>query len=140
MYCIFYTQVWFHGGRYNLGEASVPLYNGATLSSFTDVILVTLNYRLGMFGFMPLSDTGKSKGKCQRSHSSHCWSITVTISEPWIEIIQRLGDTQYIVCSTRSSDVKKLHPTRQKWQFRFFLYFFPPTCKKNNDLFINKSG
>ncbi len=46
-----------------------------------------------------------------------------------------LGDTQYIVWSTRSSDVNKLCPTRKKINNSGF---FPPTCKRNNNIFIKK--
>ncbi len=46
-----------------------------------------------------------------------------------------LGDTQYIVFSTRSFDVMKLCRTKKTTDFPFF---FPPTCHKNNDFFNQK--
>ncbi len=48
------------------------------------------------------------------------------------------GDTQYMVWPTRSTDVKKLCPTRKKNGDSGFFLFFPPTWKKNNDIFIKK--
>lgn len=42
--------VWIHGGGYYGGTAAQPLYNGANLARHGAVV-VTLNYRLGIFGF-----------------------------------------------------------------------------------------
>ncbi len=43
------VMVWIHGGGNHQGEAS--LYDGATLAASRDVIVVTLQYRLGAFGW-----------------------------------------------------------------------------------------
>ena len=45
------VMVWFHGGAYNMGSGSLPLFDGACLAR-KGVILVTLNYRLGRLGFL----------------------------------------------------------------------------------------
>lgn len=50
------VMVWLHGGAYVLGASSQPLYDGRRLSSTGDVLIVTLNYRLGVFGFLDLSE------------------------------------------------------------------------------------
>lgn len=44
-------MVWIHGGAFYLGAGSEPLYNGSALAAAGDVIVVTLTYRLGPFGF-----------------------------------------------------------------------------------------
>ncbi len=44
--------VFFHGGSFVDGAGSVPVYDGARLAARGDVILVTLNYRLGAIGFL----------------------------------------------------------------------------------------
>ncbi|WP_166905037.1 carboxylesterase/lipase family protein [Mycobacterium sp. DL440] len=49
------VMVWVHGGAYVLGSGSQPLYNGAVLAAEGDVVVVTINYRLGPFGFLDLS-------------------------------------------------------------------------------------
>lgn len=43
--------VWIHGGAYFRGAASQPVFDGTALATTGDVIVVTLNYRLGVFGF-----------------------------------------------------------------------------------------
>jgi para-nitrobenzyl esterase len=48
-------MVWIHGGAYVLGSANQPLYDGRVLAAGGDVVVVTVNYRLGAFGFLDLS-------------------------------------------------------------------------------------
>jgi len=48
-------MVWIHGGAYVLGSANQPLYDGRVLAGGGDVVVVTVNYRLGAFGFLDLS-------------------------------------------------------------------------------------
>jgi para-nitrobenzyl esterase len=50
--------VWIHGGAFILGAGSQALYDGATLARRGDVVVVTINYRLGAFGFLDLSEAG----------------------------------------------------------------------------------
>jgi para-nitrobenzyl esterase len=42
--------VWIHGGGFFLGSGSFPLYDGAALAR-QGVVVLTINYRLGPFGF-----------------------------------------------------------------------------------------
>jgi para-nitrobenzyl esterase len=48
--------VWIHGGAFVLGAGSQMLYDGASLARRGDVVVVTINYRLGAFGFLRLRD------------------------------------------------------------------------------------
>ena len=45
------VMVWIHGGAFVIGAGSEPLYEGSALAS-RDVVLVTINYRLGALGFL----------------------------------------------------------------------------------------
>lgn len=49
------VMVWVHGGAYIFGAASQPLYDGRVLATRGDVVVVTLNYRMGAFGFLDFS-------------------------------------------------------------------------------------
>ena len=44
------VMVWIHGGGYNNGSGTPPLYDGTNLAR-RGVVLVTINYRLGRLGF-----------------------------------------------------------------------------------------
>ncbi|CAL8405568.1 unnamed protein product [Arctogadus glacialis] len=44
--------VWVHGGDFIAGSASKPLYDGRVLSNASNSLLVSLEYRLGAFGFL----------------------------------------------------------------------------------------
>lgn len=43
--------VWIHGGGFNSGAGSIPIYDGAGLAA-KGAVVVTINYRLGVFGFL----------------------------------------------------------------------------------------
>jgi len=55
------VMVWIHGGANVIGSASVPTYDGAALAK-KGVIVVTTNYRLGVFGFLAHPDLTKESG------------------------------------------------------------------------------
>ncbi|XP_077524716.1 cholinesterase-like [Amblyomma americanum] len=44
--------VWIHGGAFKFGSSHERWYNGVALAALNDVVVVTLNYRLGIFGFL----------------------------------------------------------------------------------------
>jgi para-nitrobenzyl esterase len=50
------VMVWIHGGGFQTGAGSLPLYDGGTLSARGDVVVVTINYRMGPFGFLNLNE------------------------------------------------------------------------------------
>jgi para-nitrobenzyl esterase len=45
------VMVWIYGGGFMVGSSSYAMYDGAALAK-KGVVVVTLNYRLGIFGFM----------------------------------------------------------------------------------------
>jgi para-nitrobenzyl esterase len=48
--------VWLHGGGFEAGSGSVMLYDGTNLCRSGDVVVVTLNHRLGVLGHLHLAD------------------------------------------------------------------------------------
>jgi para-nitrobenzyl esterase len=52
---------WIHGGGYAGGASSEPRHNGDFLP-LKGVVLVTINYRLGIFGFLATSELGREAG------------------------------------------------------------------------------
>jgi carboxylesterase type B len=55
------VMFWIHGGAFISGTGSDTTFDGANLASRGDVVVVTINYRLGTLGFLALDD-GKTKG------------------------------------------------------------------------------
>jgi para-nitrobenzyl esterase len=45
-------MVFVHGGGFTFGAGSFSLYDGANFANATGAIIVTMNYRLGPFGFL----------------------------------------------------------------------------------------
>jgi para-nitrobenzyl esterase len=46
------VMVWIHGGSFIFGSGGEPTYDGRRLSEATGAVVVTINYRLGPFGFL----------------------------------------------------------------------------------------
>lgn len=55
------AYVWIYGGRFEGGAGSVPTYDGSGLA-IHDVVVVTLNYRMGPFGFLAHPDLSSESG------------------------------------------------------------------------------
>jgi para-nitrobenzyl esterase len=52
------VMVWLHGGGFIGGSAGFTVYEGQNLVGMRDVVLVHLNHRLNLFGFLHLGDSG----------------------------------------------------------------------------------
>jgi para-nitrobenzyl esterase len=50
--------VCFHGGGFVTGSGNAQGYDGAQLARLGDVVAVTVNHRLGLFGYLQLADLG----------------------------------------------------------------------------------
>jgi para-nitrobenzyl esterase len=57
--------VWIHGGAFVMGSGSTPLYHGTPFAHL-GIVVVTLNYRMGLPGFLYLGDLapGYEAGDC----------------------------------------------------------------------------
>ena len=52
------VMVWLHGGGFSTGSGSRNVFDGARLCQRGDVVVVTLNHRLNVFGFLYLNRLG----------------------------------------------------------------------------------
>ena len=50
--------VWIHGGGYRTGQGAIPWYNGARFAANGNIVVVSINYRLGALGFADLTHLG----------------------------------------------------------------------------------
>jgi para-nitrobenzyl esterase len=50
--------VWLHGGGFSIGSGSWPVYDGAALARRGDAVVVTVNHRLGILGYLHLAEIG----------------------------------------------------------------------------------
>ncbi len=55
------VMVWIHGGAFTIGSGSDPMYDNPSLAARGDIVLVTINYRLGMLGFLNLKEVTGGK-------------------------------------------------------------------------------
>ena len=52
------VMVWLHGGGFSNGSGGAAMYDGAALARRGDVVTVTVNHRLNVFGYLHLGDLG----------------------------------------------------------------------------------
>lgn len=75
------VMVWIYGGGLDNGSGSIPLYNGGVLARH-GVIVVTFNYRLGVFGFLALPGLAKESP----SHTSGNYGLLDQIAAlRWVQ-------------------------------------------------------
>lgn len=56
------VMVWIFGGGFSTGTASLDVYDGRFLSQSQQVVVVSMNYRLGALGFLSLPESKSIKG------------------------------------------------------------------------------
>jgi para-nitrobenzyl esterase len=74
------VMVWIHGGGFIAGAGSEPRYTNSTLPSH-GVILVTLNYRMGLFGFLASEGLAKENG----GHAGNYGLMDMTAALRWVK-------------------------------------------------------
>lgn len=88
------VMVWFHGGGFSAGSSlELPSYDGESLSRTGDVVLVSVNHRLNVLGFLDLSAYGdKYKG------SGNAGLLDLVFALQWVKqnIAQFGGDPDNI--------------------------------------------
>jgi para-nitrobenzyl esterase len=80
--------VWIHGGGYAYGSShELPFYDGENLSKKGDLVVVSVNHRLNILGFLDLSAYGE-----EYAHSANVGLLDLVASLEWIrENISQFG-------------------------------------------------
>src|SRR5579863_7004753 len=74
------VMVWFHGGGYSAASANWAMYDGANLAAKQDVVVVTVNHRLNVFGYLYLADLGGEK----YARSSNVGMLDTVTALEWV--------------------------------------------------------
>ena len=64
--------LWVHGGGLLIGSAMDPVYNGSAIASEQGVIVVPVNYRLGLLGFSAFNSSSVSTNNGFRDQMASC--------------------------------------------------------------------
>ena len=67
--------VWIHGGGFIGGSGAMNLYAGARLAARGDVVVVTVNYRLGILGFLAHPDLADSDAADGAAGATGNWGL-----------------------------------------------------------------
>jgi para-nitrobenzyl esterase len=84
------VMVWLHGGGFSTGSGADGSNDGVNLCKRGDVVVVTLNHRLNIFGFLHLGDIGGEK----YAASGNTGMLDIVLALQWVRdnIAQFGGD------------------------------------------------
>jgi para-nitrobenzyl esterase len=74
------VMFYIHGGAYASGSGSSPLYDGTRLCTRGDVVVVTVNHRLNLFGYLSLARFG---GK-DLADSGNAGQLDLVLALQWV--------------------------------------------------------
>ncbi len=76
------VMVWLHGGGYSTGSGGFIAYDGTQLARHEEVVAVTLNHRLNVFGFLDVAAIGGNKYQ----QSSNLGLQDIIAALRWIQV------------------------------------------------------
>ena len=74
------VMVWYHGGAFSYGSANTPRTGGTNLARRGDVVVVTVNHRLNIFGFLDLAELGGE----EFAHSGNIGVLDLVATLEWV--------------------------------------------------------
>jgi para-nitrobenzyl esterase len=74
------VMVWLHGGGYTSGSGGFVCYDGGELARKHDVVAVTVNHRLTVFGYLYLAGIGGEK----YANSSNVGMLDIVAALEWV--------------------------------------------------------
>ena len=99
------VMVWIHGGGFSSGTTSVPIYDGAPLAR-RGIIVVSVNYRLGVFGFLAHPELTREGGG-----SGNFGLLDLVAALSWVQtnIASFGGDPAQITLAGQSAGSMAIH-------------------------------
>ncbi|MBN1159240.1 MAG: carboxylesterase/lipase family protein [Bacteroidales bacterium] len=74
------VMVWLHGGGYTSGSShELPVYDGENISKTSDVVLVSVNHRLNVLGFLDLSGVND-----KYKYSANAGMLDIVAALEWV--------------------------------------------------------
>jgi para-nitrobenzyl esterase len=74
------VMVWLHGGGFTSGSGGFICYDGAQLAKKHDIVVVTVNHRLGPLGYLYLAGLGSP----QYANSSNVGNLDIVAALLWV--------------------------------------------------------
>lgn len=74
------VMVWLHGGAFAYGSGNRAVTDGANLARRGDVVVVSVNHRLNIFGFLHLADLGGER----YAHSGNAGMLDLLAALRWV--------------------------------------------------------
>jgi para-nitrobenzyl esterase len=74
------VMVWLHGGAFGYGSGNRAVTDGANLARRGDVVVVSVNHRLNIFGFLHLADLGGPAW----AHSGNAGVLDLVAALRWV--------------------------------------------------------
>ncbi|GAB1268283.1 carboxylesterase/lipase family protein [Aurantivibrio infirmus] len=100
------VMVWLHGGGFVSGSSmELPLYDGANLTRSGDVVVVSVNHRLNVLGFLDLSAYGENY-----KYSGNVGMLDIVAALQWVKnnIAQFGGDPNNVTIFGQSGGGAKV--------------------------------
>jgi para-nitrobenzyl esterase len=74
------VMVWLHGGAFGYGSGNRTVTDGGNLARRGDVVVVSVNHRLNIFGFLHLADIGGER----YAHSGNAGMLDIIAALEWV--------------------------------------------------------
>jgi para-nitrobenzyl esterase len=75
------VMVWLHGGGFSGGSGDSPWYDGTSLARKNDVVVVTLNHRVNVCGYLYLAEIGGKK----YANSGNVGMLDIVEALQWVQ-------------------------------------------------------
>ena len=104
------VMVYIHGGGFASGSGSSPLYDGAALCKRGDVVVVTLNHRLNVFGYLYLQKLGGAGLGERFAGGGNAGQLDLVLALGWVRdnIARFGGDPQQVTLFGQSGGGAKI--------------------------------